>query len=100
MNRAAIVPGHSAERIRAYMPSNYEVVDYEHNPGSRNHDDRGVLIVGRDDAGWTLEDYVLPRLASGMYFGRIIGEFSMEDYPSYDLNDPADAACIVVDLDN
>lgn len=98
MSRAAIVPGHSANRIRAYMPSNYDVFDYDHDPGSSNCDDRGVLIVGHDDAGWTLEDYVLPRLASGMYFGRILGEFSMEDYSEYNLNDPTDAAILVGEL--
>jgi hypothetical protein len=26
------------------------------------------LIAGRDVAGWTLDDYVIPRLASGMYY--------------------------------
>jgi hypothetical protein len=26
------------------------------------------LIGGRDSCGWTLDDYVIPRLASGMYF--------------------------------
>jgi hypothetical protein len=28
-----------------------------------------VLIGGRDESGWTLDGYVLPRLASGMYYG-------------------------------
>lgn len=101
MSRAAIVPGHSADRIRPYMPSNYEVVDYDHSPGSRNYDDRGALIIGHDDCGWTLEDYVIPRLFSGAYYGaRIIGEFDERRWPDYNLNDPTDAACIVSDLSN
>jgi len=27
-----------------------------------------VIVRGEDYAGWTLEDYVIPRLASGMIF--------------------------------
>lgn len=30
---------------------------------------KGVIIKGKDVAGWTLDGYVLPRLASGLYFG-------------------------------
>jgi hypothetical protein len=46
--------------IRAYLPENYKVVAV--------HEDH-VLIAGQDNAGWTLDGYVLPRLASGLYFG-------------------------------
>lgn len=58
-----------AERIRAYLPSNYSLA----------HDGRvteigqfasGYLIVGNDNAGWTLGEYVIPRLASGMIFAK------------------------------
>jgi hypothetical protein len=28
-----------------------------------------VIIAGTDYAGWTLDGYVLPRLASGLMFG-------------------------------
>ena len=31
-------------------------------------EDEVVLIVGRDSAGWTLDGYVIPRLASGTIF--------------------------------
>jgi hypothetical protein len=37
-----------------------------------------TVIAGRDRAGWTLEGYVIPRLASGLYFASEI-----------DLSDPA-----------
>lgn len=43
--------------VAAYLPSNYKVVD--------TIDDR-VVIEGEDAAGWTLHDYVIPRLASGL----------------------------------
>lgn len=60
--RTAVVKGNgaTAERVAAYLPSNYEVV---------GGNDEGVIISGHDNAGWTLDDYVLPRLASGCLFG-------------------------------
>jgi hypothetical protein len=60
--RHAILPGRHAdlEAIRRYLPSNY----------SADSDGGSVFIHGEDNAGWTLDGYVLPRLASGLYFGR------------------------------
>jgi hypothetical protein len=46
--------------IRAYLPSNY----------GADSDGKDVYLHGIDVAGWTLDGYVLPRLASGLYFGR------------------------------
>lgn len=54
--------------IPAYLPGNYKVVgtvtDFD------EFGTTGLLIEGKDDSGWTLDDYVLPRLASGLYVGR------------------------------
>lgn len=49
-----------ADTVRQYLPGNYHVL---------SHTDTETVIGGRDNAGWTLEDYVLPRLASGLYHG-------------------------------
>lgn len=49
--------------IARYLPENYHVVHVD--TGNRE-----VWIEGTDVAGWTLDGYVLPRLASGMHFGR------------------------------
>lgn len=62
--RLALVVG-DRETIAKYLPGNYEVVD-------ANVPEDRVLVVGRDHAGWTLDDYVLPRLASGLIFGEEI----------------------------
>lgn len=51
--------------VRQYLPRGYDVL-CEH--------DGDVIIQGRDVAGWTLDEYVLPRLASGLYFGGEITE--------------------------
>jgi hypothetical protein len=50
------------ERVEPYLPMNYSVVS-----AFRFMD--GCVIAGYDHAGWTLDDYVLPRLASGLIMG-------------------------------
>ena len=63
IERRAVIHGGDIALVSAYLPSNYEVAGW---------DDRveGVVIVGSDHAGWTLDGYVLPRLASGCMFGK------------------------------
>jgi hypothetical protein len=55
--RVSIRGRDTAETVAAYMPQNYRVI------GSDGDD---VLIGGTDNHGWTLDDYVIPRLGSGM----------------------------------
>lgn len=57
MKQYATVTGATEAVVSAYLPDNYTVV----GTGS----DGAVVIGGRDVAGWTLQDYVIPRLASG-----------------------------------
>lgn len=45
-------------QLERYLPSNYQV--------HAEHDDGHFLIRGSDRAGWTLDGYVIPRLASGL----------------------------------
>lgn len=49
-------------RVQAYMPHNYEASELP----AFGDLDPAILISGYDDAGWTLDDYVIPRLASGL----------------------------------
>lgn len=51
--------GAELRRVSAYLPSNY-TADLA-GPGE-------IEITGTDSAGWTLDGYVLPRLASGGIF--------------------------------
>jgi hypothetical protein len=54
-------------RTLAYLPGNYEaglVRDWNDPTG----DGYLVKVVGIDNAGWTLDGYVVPRLASGNIF--------------------------------
>jgi len=61
--RYAVVSGlNVSERVVArYLPGNYQVVEDSVDL------DGTVLIEGEDDAGWTLDGYVIPRLLSGFY---------------------------------
>ena len=52
------IAGPSESTVVAYLPGNYRVTDI---------DDEYIYIAGEDRAGWTLDDYVIPRLASGLY---------------------------------
>lgn len=52
------------ERIEALLPGNYAV--------TTNSDGAVAIVFGHDRAGWTLDGYVLPRLASGLLFGEEI----------------------------
>lgn len=47
--------------IEAYLPGNYTAM---------RADDGSIVISGEDNAGWTLDGYVIPRLASGLHFAR------------------------------
>jgi len=62
--RVAVVTStdRSLAEVRAYMPSNFSAFLRI----------REIFIVGVDSAGWTLDDYVLPRLGSGMIAAREI----------------------------
>lgn len=64
-NRFAAVTGaRSADEVSAYLPSNYEVYGHRFPDGPSGR--IVILIRGSDVAGWTLNDYVIPRLASGL----------------------------------
>lgn len=74
MTRYALVTGgRSAHEVGAYLPANYRVI-FE---GSNSTYRRFHIIGGEDRHGWTLDQYVLPRLASGL----IAGEEISPDHP-------------------
>jgi hypothetical protein len=51
------------ETVEAYLPRNYSIL--------AELPDR-IFITGTDNAGWTLDGYVIPRLASGLIHAREI----------------------------
>jgi hypothetical protein len=48
----------TAAQVAPYLPDNYTV-----SPNASG----GATIIGQDVAGWTLDGYVIPRLASGLH---------------------------------
>ena len=60
-----------ADRVAAYLPANFSVVAPD--------TDDVVRIAGMDRMGFTAEDYVLPRLASGLIFGEIVMTIPVTD---------------------
>jgi len=66
--RALVRNGETEERIAAYLPANYEVVGraYLMDGPASIKPDVCFLIEGVDDHGWSLHEYVIPRLASGL----------------------------------
>lgn len=72
--RRAIARGR-LESIERYMPGNYDATLMATVNGVEI-----VLIEGSDQAGWTLDGYVIPRLASGLYPAREIPV--LDDPPS------------------
>jgi hypothetical protein len=61
----------SSGAVGAYLPENYYIVQTVDEPDGRCK----VVISGHDVAGWTLDDYVIPRLGTGNFVAR--------EYPSH-----------------
>lgn len=70
MKRYAIIKSaDSREQLERYLPGNYRIVfEYVSADDGFDSGKTRFVIEGRDVAGWTLDDYVKPRLASGLIF--------------------------------
>jgi len=68
---ALVARGHSPREIAAYLPDNYRLEGFSA--------DGTALVAGHDSAGWTLDEYVIPRFASGLIGAR---EVSYCDVPT------------------
>ena len=68
----------SAETIGRYLPSNYKIIGTVEHANPIDNSEHPVsfgpcgVLQGEDEAGWTLDGYVLPRLGSGLIVGREI----------------------------
>lgn len=74
MKRHAIVRNaRTLREVEAYLPANYTVVHSFREPIEGGGTERiAFVIAGHDDAGWSLDGYVIPRLASGLIFAEEI----------------------------
>jgi hypothetical protein len=75
MTRFAFVFGaRRREEVAAYMPANFAVL------GEGMRDGRTFYVIGgTDNAGWTLDEYVIPRLASGLMRAQEVTEREARD---------------------
>lgn len=75
--RVAMVTGYSGFRtmdeIARFLPSNYEIADEVIENEDSIYSAR-MFIRGHDVAGWTLDGYVIPRLASGLIWAEEVFE--------------------------
>lgn len=55
-----VVSDSKLDTIKRYLPSNYHATQL----GGK------IVVFGKDNAGWTWDDYVAPRLASGGHYVR------------------------------
>lgn len=57
----------SLREAEAYLPDNYRVIHEGADEPSFHGRERSLFVIeGRDNAGWTLDRYVIPRYASGL----------------------------------
>lgn len=74
MRFATVTNARDAKQLWAYLPSNYVIVGGDlGEPGKPAY-----VIAGVDEAGWTLDGYVIPRLASGLIFATEIDPEAIE----------------------
>lgn len=64
VRKAEVISNDSLDTVRAYLPQNYQA----HRVNGKGP----IIISGKDNSGWTLDGYVLPRLASGLITAREI----------------------------
>lgn len=57
-----LVEGRDIGRVSAYLPRGWEVVDTDET----GLDGDSCIVRGVESAGWTFNDYVQPRLESGL----------------------------------
>ena len=67
--RIAVVRNAPIDVIKSYLPENYYAVSHMYE-GIDKEMQTDVIIYGHDHRGWTLHEYVMPRLESAMYFAK------------------------------
>ncbi len=68
MNRYAVIRGNGVtkEKVAAYLPANYCPIWNGYWTFGKLPIEEVVVIEGRDIHGWTLHNYIQPRLGSGL----------------------------------
>lgn len=72
--RVAVVRNADDPAVKRYLPTNYGSFQFGFD----------VFVVGTDVAGWTMDDYIIPRLRSGNYGVREIHFDDPADWQQYE----------------
>jgi hypothetical protein len=73
----------TAETIERYLPANYRIVYETPGPTGKVEPLTYVIVAGEDNAGWTMDGYVIPRLGSGLVGARELnGEYARQIIPA------------------
>lgn len=64
---ALVRTNRGGDEVKPYLPGNYQVIGSQPVPPTGGWN---VYVAGEDNAGWTLDDYVIPRLGSGLISAR------------------------------
>lgn len=60
------------ETVSGYLPGNYAVIGTVEHADQYPFDGQCAVIQGRDNGGFTLDKYIIPRLSSGLIVAREI----------------------------
>jgi len=77
--RIAIAATGKSKTVARYLPNNFQVL-------GRTLDNTGTIIVGVDDHGWTLDQYVIPRLGTAMIHCEEVFEINGLNIKQMELN--------------
>jgi hypothetical protein len=77
--RIAIAATGKSKSVAQYLPNNFKVL-------GRTLDNTGTIIVGVDDHGWSLDQYVIPRLGSAMIHCEEVFEINGLNIKQLELN--------------
>lgn len=85
--RVTLSSGTTPKQVDRYLPANYAITGYD-------AENNWLWVEGEDHAGWTAEDYVIPRLASGLIWAAVVEQpvndlGGQDPHPKYG-SDPAE----------
>lgn len=84
--RRILVGEMDTERVAAYLPDNFKVI------GSTPEGD--TIVEGVDKMGWTVDDYVLPRLLSGLIYAKEVPVTVVHKYGCDGASSPSKPDCV------
>lgn len=80
--RMAIARTGKSKEVAQYLPNNFRCIGRTLDQSNNG----GIIIIGVDDHGWTLDKYVIPRLGSANIYCEEVIEFDGLNLHQLELN--------------